>query len=94
MIMPKSPTRLTINALFAAFDALCCQAGRDPATVEKATNLRPEDVAGKPAKETRARVRALAEAGIGHFVISLPAPYDRTLLRTFAKEVAPEFRGT
>jgi F420-dependent oxidoreductase-like protein len=77
----------------ADFDALCEKVGRDPASVEMATNLRTEDVAGRPAKEVRAHVEALAEAGVGQVVLSLSAPYDRALLRTVAKDVIPAFRG-
>jgi len=29
---------------------------------------------------------------VQHFIISLPSPYDRALLRRFAKEVIPTFR--
>jgi len=38
-------------------------------------------------------VQALADAGVGHFILSLPAPYDWEVLRRYAKEVAPAFRG-
>src|SRR5262249_60639759 len=77
----------------ADFDALCAKVGREPASVEKATNLRTEDVAGKRAKDVREGVHALAEAGVGQVVLSLSAPYDRALLRSVAKEVVPAFRG-
>jgi F420-dependent oxidoreductase-like protein len=77
----------------ADFDALCRQAGRDPAAVEKAVSLRPEDVAGKSPDDVRTRIRAMADAGVGHFILSLPAPYDWQLLRTFVKDVVPPLRG-
>jgi alkanesulfonate monooxygenase SsuD/methylene tetrahydromethanopterin reductase-like flavin-dependent oxidoreductase (luciferase family) len=82
-------TRRTV----ADFDALCRKAGRDPAAVEKAVSLRPADVAGGSPEEARARIRALADAGVGHFILSLPPPYDWTVLRTFAKDVVPPLRG-
>ena len=81
-------TRRTV----AEFDDLCRKAGRDPAAVEKAVSLRPADVAGGSAEEARARIRALADAGVGHFILSLPPPYDWTVLRTFAKDVVPPLR--
>jgi len=74
------------------FDAICRKVGRDPAAVEKAMSLRPADVAGTSPDEVRARIRALADAGVGHFILSLPAPYDWTVLRTFAKDVVPPLR--
>jgi alkanesulfonate monooxygenase SsuD/methylene tetrahydromethanopterin reductase-like flavin-dependent oxidoreductase (luciferase family) len=83
-------TRRTVTE----FDALCRSVGRDPAAVEKAISLRPADVAGVPAEEARARIRALADAGVGHFILSLPAPYDWGVLRTFAKDVVPPLRAS
>ena len=82
-----------VRRTVVAFDALVRQAGREPAEVEKSVSLRPPDIAGKPAKEVRAHVQALADAGVGHFILSLPAPYDWEVLRRYAKEVAPAFRG-
>ncbi len=77
----------------ADFDALCRKVGRDPAAVEKSINLQPAWIAGRPAGEVRKRLAALVAAGVRHFVVSLPAPYDRALLRTFAKEVMPGVRA-
>jgi hypothetical protein len=31
---------------------------------------------------------------VGHFILSLSAPYDRDMLRRFAREVVPELRET
>ena len=78
--------------VIGSFDALCQKVGRDPAEVEKQTALQPKEIAGRPAKEVESRVRALAAAGVRHFVISLPAPYDMTMLRAFAKDVMPALR--
>jgi alkanesulfonate monooxygenase SsuD/methylene tetrahydromethanopterin reductase-like flavin-dependent oxidoreductase (luciferase family) len=75
------------------FDALCRTAGRDPATVEKAVSFAPPDLAGRPLAEVRDRVQAFVDAGIRHFILSLPAPYDRELLRRWGREVAPAFRA-
>jgi F420-dependent oxidoreductase-like protein len=73
------------------FDDLCRKVGREPKEVAKSVNLRPTQVTGPP-REVRERLRALADAGVQHFVLSLPAPYDSSLLRTFAKEVVPALR--
>src|SRR5207247_9722306 len=58
--------------VIASFDALCRKVGREPAEVEKQTTLRPKEMAGRPAKEVQSRLRALADAGVRHFVVSLP----------------------
>ena len=81
-----------VKRTIESFDALCRAAGRDPTAVEKAVSLRPEDVAGAPPDEVRGRIRALADAGVGHFILSLPAPYDWGMLRAFAKDVVPPLR--
>jgi len=80
--------------MVAGFDAICRRVGRDPAAVEKAVSLRPADVAGTPPEQVRTRIRALADAGVGHFILSLPAPYDWAVLRTFAKDVVPPLRAS
>jgi alkanesulfonate monooxygenase SsuD/methylene tetrahydromethanopterin reductase-like flavin-dependent oxidoreductase (luciferase family) len=75
------------------FDEICRKVGRDPTQVEKSVSLRPPQLAGSP-EEVRSHIQALADAGIRHFIISLPPPYDQQLLRRFAKEVMPAFRTT
>jgi F420-dependent oxidoreductase-like protein len=87
---PDDPAQ--VKEILTGFDALCQKAGRDPAEVEKQTALRPKEIAGRPAKEVQSRVRELAAAGVRHFVVSLPAPYDMAMLRTFAKDVMPAVR--
>jgi alkanesulfonate monooxygenase SsuD/methylene tetrahydromethanopterin reductase-like flavin-dependent oxidoreductase (luciferase family) len=77
----------------AGFDDICRSVGRDPGAVEKAVSLRPEDVTGGSPDAARGRIRALADAGVGHFILSLPPPYDWTLLRTYARDVVPPLRG-
>jgi F420-dependent oxidoreductase-like protein len=76
----------------AFFDAICRRVGRDPGQIEKSISLRAGQLAGKPPKEIRSQVQALAEAGVRHFILSLPAPYDRRTLGIFAKEVMPALR--
>ena len=75
------------------FHAICREVGRDPAAVEKSTSLRPDDFAGTSPKDVRAKVQALVDAGVQHFILSMPAPYDFDMLRTYAKDVVPAFRG-
>lgn len=74
------------------FDEICRKVGRNPSEVEKSVSIRPPQVTGTK-EEVRGRIQALADAGVQHFIISLPAPYDRELLRRFAKEVMPTFRS-
>ena len=81
------------KAMVETFDGLCRKAGRDPSAVEKSISLGVKDIAGKPAAETRDRIRALAEVGVGHFIVGLPAPYDREVVRSFAKDVIPAVKG-
>ncbi len=87
---PDDPAQ--VKEIITSFDALCQKVGRDPAEVERQTTLHPKEIAGRPAKEVQSRVRGLAAVGVRHFVVSLPAPYDMAMLRTFAKEVVPALR--
>jgi len=82
-----------VHQLCTGFDDLCRSAGRDPAEVEKATSLRAADVAGLDAKALRARVKEMADAGVRHFILGLSAPFDRAVLRRFAKDVAAPLRS-
>jgi alkanesulfonate monooxygenase SsuD/methylene tetrahydromethanopterin reductase-like flavin-dependent oxidoreductase (luciferase family) len=81
------------KTMVESFDALCRKVGRDPSAVEKSISLGVKDIAGKPVAETRDRIRALAEAGVGHFIVGLSAPYDREVVRSFAKDVIPAVKG-
>lgn len=83
---PQETKRVCTN-----FDELCRKVGRDPAQVEKSLSIRPQQLTGTT-EEVRGHIQALADAGVQHFIISLPSPYDRQLLRRFAKEVLPTFR--
>lgn len=78
-----------VQRMCDSFDGLCEKAGRKPSEVEKSISVRAEDVAGKPAKEVRERLGALAKAGVGHFILSLTPPFDVKVLRTFAKDIVP-----
>jgi F420-dependent oxidoreductase-like protein len=85
---PEEARKLCTN-----FDALCRKVGRDPAAVEKATSLRAEELATSSAQDMRAHIQKLVDAGIHHFILGLSPPFDRELLRRFAKEVIPAARG-
>ena len=80
------------KTLCDGFDRICRDVGRDPAEVEKATSLRAADLAG-PAKEVRARVQALADAGVRHVIVQVSPPFDREALRRFAKDVMGKMRA-
>lgn len=82
-----------VRQLCANFDDLCRSAGRDPAEVEKSTSLRAGDVASLDAKALRTRVQELADAGVRHFILGLGAPFERDVLRRFAKDVAGPLRA-
>jgi F420-dependent oxidoreductase-like protein len=79
------------KALCEHFDAVCRQVGRDPAAIEKSAGVRATMLTGTPA-EVRGRLQALVDIGVRHVIISLPQPYDLTLLRTLARDVMPAFR--
>jgi F420-dependent oxidoreductase-like protein len=82
-----------VRKVVASFDDLVRQAKREPAAVEKAVSVRAQDLDGADGVEkTRERVRALAGLGVGHFVLSLYPPFDRAVVRRFAKEVVPAAR--
>jgi F420-dependent oxidoreductase-like protein len=76
----------------AHMDALCREHGRDPATLEKSVSIRPEEVADSAPKAMGERLKGLVDAGVRHFILSLPAPYDDAVLRKWAGEVMPALR--
>jgi F420-dependent oxidoreductase-like protein len=77
--------------LCTQFDEICRKVGRDPKQVEKSVSLRPPQLTGTK-EEVRGRIQALVDAGVQHFILSLPPPYDRNLMQRFATEVMPTFR--
>jgi F420-dependent oxidoreductase-like protein len=81
------------RSICTGFDEICRSVGRDPAAVEKATSLRAPEAAGMDAKALQAHVRTLADAGVRHLILGLSAPYDRALLRRFAKDVVRPLRS-
>ena len=88
---PGSEDPQDVKRMSESFDQLCQKVKRDPNTVEKSISLRPPQLTGST-KEISNRIKALADAGVGHFIISLPPPFDRALLRRFATEVVPAVR--
>ncbi len=85
------PDPAKTKALCDHFDAVCRQVGRDPASIEKSALVLGGMLDGPP-NEVRARLQAQADAGVRHFIISLPQPYDLTLVKRVAKEIIPAFR--
>jgi len=77
--------------LCTGFDAVCRKVGRDPAAVEKATSLRPDQFKGS-LNDVRPHVQKLRDLGVRHFILQLSAPYDREAVRRFAKQVMPALR--
>src|SRR5262249_6495721 len=71
-----------------SFDQLCQKVKRDPATVEKSLSLRSSQLSGS-SQEISSRIKALADVGVRHFILSLSPPFDHALLRRFATEVIP-----
>jgi F420-dependent oxidoreductase-like protein len=88
----RDVTPEAIKQLSANFDTICRKVGRDPAEVERAVSLRPEQLTGA-SEEVHGQIQALADVGIRHFIISLP-PNERKFLGRFSKEIMPAFRGT
>lgn len=68
----------------ALLDRYCADIGRDPATIRRSMAL-PVDY-DRPA-DTRAAIAAAADAGFGHFVLILPAPYPQGVARWVADEL-------
>jgi F420-dependent oxidoreductase-like protein len=79
------------KALCEQFDAICHQVGRDPAQIEKSAGI-SGPLLESSANDLRARIRALVDLGVRHFILTLPQPYEPSVLRSFAKEVMPAFR--
>lgn len=75
------------------FDRICGEVGRDPDQVEKATSVTLASTSPEAVQQCQDEIRALAAVGVRHFILSMRPPYDRAVLRTFAKEVIPAFRG-
>jgi len=75
------------------FDRICAEVGRNPEEVEKATSVTLAGTSADDVTRCQEEIRAFAGVGIRHFVLSVRPPYDRPMIRAFAKEVIPQFRG-
>jgi F420-dependent oxidoreductase-like protein len=76
------------------FDAICRRVGRDPSEVERAIFLRQASLISQPADAVKKRIEGYVASGVGHFILSLRPPFDRELLRAFAKDILPAFRAS
>ena len=81
-----------VKKICANFDTICKKVGRDPAAVKKSVSLR-FPLLNQPAAQIIQQVKDLRAAGVEYFILSLFENMDREVLRRFAKEVLPEFRG-
>jgi alkanesulfonate monooxygenase SsuD/methylene tetrahydromethanopterin reductase-like flavin-dependent oxidoreductase (luciferase family) len=68
----------------ALLDRYCAEIGRDPASIARSTVLR---VSYDQPGAARDEIRRHADAGFGHLVLSLPAPYPPGAARWVAEEV-------
>jgi alkanesulfonate monooxygenase SsuD/methylene tetrahydromethanopterin reductase-like flavin-dependent oxidoreductase (luciferase family) len=72
----------------ALLDRYCAEAGRDPATIVRSTNVA---VSYDDPATTRRAVAAAVAAGFTHIVLSLGAPYPPDVVRWTVEEiVSPE----
>ncbi len=70
-------------------DGFCADIGRDPATITRSTNV---SVSYDDPAATRAAIGAALDAGFGHIVLMLPAPYPEGVARWVADELVAPFR--
>jgi alkanesulfonate monooxygenase SsuD/methylene tetrahydromethanopterin reductase-like flavin-dependent oxidoreductase (luciferase family) len=90
---PDSEDPQDAKRMIENFDQICQKVGRDPSKVEKSLSLRPSQLTGST-DQVRDRIKALMDSGVRHFIISVSAPFDRTLLQRFAKDIMPAFQST
>jgi alkanesulfonate monooxygenase SsuD/methylene tetrahydromethanopterin reductase-like flavin-dependent oxidoreductase (luciferase family) len=74
----------------ALLDRFCAEIGRDPATITRSIHL-PVDY--ERAAATRDAIGAALEAGFGHVVLGLNAPYPADVARWVADEVITRAHG-
>lgn len=76
-----------VRARGAVLDRHCAEIGRDPATITRSINV---DVSYDAPEHAREQIRAAADAGIGHIILILPAPYPAGVANWVARElIAP-----
>jgi hypothetical protein len=73
-----------VVARSALLDRYCAEIGRDPASVTRSIHL-PVDP--EHPRTTRDAIREAIDAGFGHVVLGLPAPYPDGIARWVADEL-------
>ncbi|MEA9984345.1 LLM class flavin-dependent oxidoreductase [Subtercola sp. RTI3] len=73
----------------ALLDTYCADIGRDPATIVRSMHV---SVSYDDPADTRQAITDAAEAGFGHFVLSLGAPYPENVARWVADEIIENVR--
>ncbi len=73
-----------VAARSALLDRYCVEAGRDPASIVRSTNV---GVSYEDPAATRSAVGAAAGAGFTHLVLSLSTPYPDGVARWIAEEI-------
>jgi alkanesulfonate monooxygenase SsuD/methylene tetrahydromethanopterin reductase-like flavin-dependent oxidoreductase (luciferase family) len=73
-----------LAARSALLDRYCAEIGRDPATITRSIHLA---VSYDEPRATRDAIAQAIDAGFGHFVLSLPAPYPAGVARWVADEL-------
>jgi Luciferase-like monooxygenase len=68
----------------ARLDRICGEIGRDPAAITRSIHLR---VAYDDPDTTRDHIRNAIDAGFGHIVLGLPAPYPENVARWVTDEL-------
>jgi alkanesulfonate monooxygenase SsuD/methylene tetrahydromethanopterin reductase-like flavin-dependent oxidoreductase (luciferase family) len=68
----------------ALLDGLCAEIGRDPASITRSIVL---SVSYDRPADTRRQIAQAVDAGFGHIVLALPAPYPENVTRWVADEL-------
>ncbi|MGH8882123.1 MAG: LLM class flavin-dependent oxidoreductase [Stackebrandtia sp.] len=68
----------------AVLDRYCAEIGRDPATITRSLNV---DVSYDAPDSAREQIRTAIDAGIGHIILMLPAPYPVGVANWIAREL-------
>ena len=72
-------------------DRFCAEIGRDPAAITRSVAL---SVSYDRPGETRDAIARALDAGFGHFVLILPAPFPGKVAHWVADEIVGEFQPT
>ncbi|TWF75581.1 alkanesulfonate monooxygenase SsuD/methylene tetrahydromethanopterin reductase-like flavin-dependent oxidoreductase (luciferase family) [Pseudonocardia hierapolitana] len=77
-----------VVARSALLDRFCAEIGRDPASITRSIHLQ---VAYEQADATRKAIREALDAGFGHVILGLPAPYPADVAHWVAEELISPF---